>query len=183
MSDRPRDPDSARPTGLPRARRVVPAAWELDAPTLDASPPVLPAPSRPLASRAHDGDTDARRRPCYDEYDEEDDKYDRPRRRPRPPSGPDALAVVAVSAGGVAALAACLWPIGLTAGVVAVACGAAALRGRSRRLAVAGLTLGVVVVVVVVSSGLGAIVLTALAGASHPAPAAPAVPPFFPTAP
>jgi hypothetical protein len=77
--------------------------------------------------------------------DEDDPDFDDPppRRRGRPRGG-EGFAVTSLVLGILACVVFCCWPVSLTLGGLGAVFGALGLKSRSRRLAVAGLTLSVV---------------------------------------
>ncbi len=76
--------------------------------------------------------------------DEDDPAFDAPRRRRRRRPGGEGFAVTSLVLGILACVVFCCWPVSLTLGGLGAVFGALGLKSRSRRLAVAGLTLSIV---------------------------------------
>ena len=138
---------------LARARRVgVPTSEALDAPTLDAALTAVTTPTRPR-----------------------DDLPLARRRRPPPPAGPEPFALTGLVFGIVAVALGCLWPISAPAALVALACGVVGLNGRSRRSAVAAVTLGAVGLAAGLGVAASSVALIAQKSATPPTTAPPPV--------
>jgi hypothetical protein len=100
-----------------------------------------PDDGRRFESRG-DREDDRPRRRYRDEYDDGEDY--RPRRRRRRPPGGDGYATASLVLGILACVVFCCWPFSLTLGGLGAVFGALGLKSRSRRVAVAGLTLSLV---------------------------------------
>jgi hypothetical protein len=90
-------------------------------------------------------DPPPRRRRYRDDADYEDDRPRRRRRRRRPAG--DGFAITSLVLGILACVVFCCWPFSLTLGGLGAVFGALGLKSRSRRMAVAGLTLSLVGVI------------------------------------